>query len=81
MERMGYFKLQELNVKILENFYHYLRHTYISARNKTLSSTTIRSYYDIINNMLDYAVICGYIQENPSARIEKPKRVQSNIYC
>lgn len=68
MEKMGYVKLQELNVKILENFYHYLRHTYISARNKPLSPTTIKSYYDIINNMLDYAVRCGYIQENPNAK-------------
>lgn len=81
MEKMGYVKLQELNVKILENFYHYLRHTYISARNKPLSPTTIRSYYDIINNMLDYAVRCGYIQENPNAKIEKPKRAQPNVSC
>ena len=81
MKKMGYVKLQELNVKILENFYHYLRHTYISARNKPLSPTTIRSYYDIINNMLDYAVRCGYIQENPNAKIEKTKRAQPNVSC
>lgn len=29
MKKIGYVKLKELNVKILENFYHYLRHTYI----------------------------------------------------
>ena len=81
LKQIGYVKLQELNVKILENFYHYLRHTYISARNKPLSSTTIRSYYDIINNMLDYAVRCGYIQENPNAKIEKPKRAKTDIAC
>lgn len=81
MKKMGYVKLQELNVKILENFYHYLRHTYISARNKPLSPTTIRSYYDIINNMLDYSIRCGYIQENPNAKIEKSKRAQPNVSC
>lgn len=81
LKQIGYVKLQDLNVKILENFYHYLRHTYISARNKPLSSTTIRSYYDIINNMLDYAVRCGYIQENPNKKIEKPKRAKTEISC
>lgn len=79
MEKIGYVKLQELNVKILENFYHYLRHTYISARNKPLSTTTIRSYYDIINNMLEYAVKCGYIQENPNTKIDKPKKAKTDI--
>lgn len=79
MEKIGYVKLQELNVKILENFYKYLRHTYISARNRPLSTTTIRSYYDIINNMLEYAVKCGYIQENPNAKIDKPKKAKTDI--
>lgn len=79
MEKIGYVKLQELNVKILENFYHYLRHSYISARNKPLSTTTIRSYYDIINNMLEYAVKCGYIQENPITKIDKPKKAKTDI--
>lgn len=79
MGKIGYAKLQELNVKTLENFYHYLRHTYISARNKPLSTTTIRSYYDIINNMLEYAVKCGYIQENPNTKIDKPKKAKTDI--
>lgn len=29
MDKIGYVKLQNSNVKILENFYQYLRHTYI----------------------------------------------------
>ena len=44
MDRIGHVKLQELNMKILENFYQYLRHTYISPKTKgPLSTTTIRS--------------------------------------
>jgi hypothetical protein len=80
MEKLGHVKLQELNMKILENFYQYLRHTYISPKTKRhLSTTTIRSYYDIINNMLDYAVKCCYIVENPNAKIDKPKKAKTNI--
>ena len=80
MDKIGYVKLQELNMKILENFYQYLRHTYISPKTKNpLSTTTIRSYYDIINNMLEYAVKCGYIVENPNAKIDKPKKAKTDI--
>ena len=80
MDKIGYVKLQNLNVKILENFYQYLRHTYISPKTKrNLSLTTIRSYYDIINNMLEYAVKIGYIVENPNAKIDKPKKAKTDI--
>jgi integrase len=73
MDRIGYVRLQELNIKILENFYQYLRQKY------SLSTTTIRSYYDIINNMLEYAVKCGYILKNPNAKIDKPKKAKTEI--
>ena len=80
MDKIGYVKLQNLNVKILENFYQYLRHTYISPKTKkNLSTTTIRSYYDIINNMLEYAVKVGYIVENPNTKIDKPKKAKTDI--
>ena len=80
MDKIGYVKLQNLNVKILENFYQYLRHTYISPKTKApLSTTTIRSYYDIINNMLEYAVKVGNIVENPNAKIDKPKKAKTDI--
>lgn len=74
MERIGYVKVREINVKILERFYDYLRNTYIYARHKPLSSTTIRSYYNLINNMLDYAVKCDYIKTNPNSKRDRPKK-------
>ncbi len=79
MKKIGYVKVKELNVKILENFYHFLRHGYTSARVKPLSPTTIQSYYCIINNMLVYAVKCEYIKNNPNSKIDKPKRAKTNI--
>ena len=80
MDNIGYVKLQNLNVKILENFYQYLGHTYISPKTKApLSTTTIRNYYDIINNMLEYAVKVGYIVENPNSKMDKPKIAKTDI--
>lgn len=79
MKKIGYMKVKELKVKIFENFYHFLRHGYTSARGKPLSPTTIQSYYCIINNMLVYAVKCEYIKNNPNSKIDNPKRAKNNI--
>ena len=64
---------------MLDSFYHFLRHGYTSARGKSLSPTTIQSYYCIINNMLVYAVKCEYIKSNPNSKIDKSKRAKTNI--
>ena len=81
IKQIGHIKLQNLNVKILENFYSYLRHTYVSPNGKNLSSTTIQSYYNIINNMLVQAIKWDYIKNNPNEKIEKPKRAKKEIQC
>ena len=80
-EQLGHIKLKDLNSKILENFYNYLRKDFISAKGKKLSSTTIQHYYTIINNMLVQAVRWDYIPNNPNEKIAKPKRAKTNIQC
>ena len=49
-------------------------------KQKNLSSTTTRSYYDIINNMREYSLKVGYIVENPNAKIDKPKKSKTDIH-
>ena len=80
-EHLGYFKLQDLNTKVIENFYNYMRKDYVSARGGKLSPTTIQHYYNIINNMLLQAVRWEYISHNPNEKIAKPKRTKPNIRC
>lgn len=80
-EHLGYFKLQDLNTKVIENFYNYMRKDYVSARGGKLSPTTIQHYYNIINNMLLQAVRWEYISHNPNEKIAKPKRTKPNIQC
>ena len=79
--RLGYIKLKDLNAKILENFYNYLRKDYVTSTGNKLSPTTIQSYYMIINNMLSQAVRWDYIKTNPNERIEKPKRKKAEVQC
>lgn len=80
-EHIGYIKLKNLNAKILDKFYNYLRDKHINKNGKYYSPTTIQAYYLLINNMLQVAVKWEYISNNPNVRIEKPKRARANISC
>ena len=72
-------KLKNINTKILDKFYSYLRDKHISKKGKPYSPTTIQAYYALINNMFQVAVKWDYISNNPNVRIEKPKRARANI--
>lgn len=78
-EHIGYMKLKNINTKILDKFYSYLRDKHISKKGKPYSPTTIQAYYALINNMFQVAVKWDYIPNNPNVRIEKPKRARANI--
>lgn len=79
-DKLGNLKLKELNVRVLEKFYSYLKNDFISDRTKThISNTTIQSYYCIINNVLEQAIKWDYLKSNPNSKIEKPKRERREI--
>ena len=72
---IGHIKLQDINVKILEDFYKELR------ENTTYSDKTIQHFYTIITTSLKRAIIWGYIVNNPNSFIEKPKVRKKEIQC
>lgn len=72
---LGHIRLQDLNVKILEDFYHELR------TNTNYSDKTIQHHYTLISSALNKAVVWGYIINNPNSRIEKPKIKKKEIKC
>ena len=72
---IGHIKLQNLNTKILEDFYKELR------TNTTYSDKTIQHHYTIISTALNKAIVWGYIQSNQNANIEKPKVKKKEIKC
>ncbi len=78
--RIGRVKLKDLNVKILEKFYMYMKKEYISEKTqKPISNTTLQHYYTLINNILEQAVKWDYIKENPNRKIDKPQRNRTEI--
>lgn len=72
---IGHIKLQDINVKILEDFYKEIR------QNTTYSDKTIQHFYVIINTALKRAILWGYIVNNPNSFIEKPKVRKKEIEC
>ena len=72
---IGHIKLQDLNVKILEDFYKEIH------QKTTYSDKTIQHFYTIINTALKRAIIWGYITNNPNSLIEKPKIRKKEIQC
>ena len=72
---IGHIKLQDINVKILEDFYKEIR------QNTTYSDKTIQHFYTIINTALKRAILWGYIVNNPNSYIEKPKIRKKEIEC
>lgn len=78
--KLGNIKLKDINVRVLEKFYSYLKNDFISDRTKKhISNTTIQSYYCIINNILEQAIKWDYLRNNPNSKIEKPKRDRKEI--
>lgn len=80
-KKIGHTKLTNLNVKVLESFYNYLKNEYLSNKGKRMSNTTIQHYYVAINNMLKKAIIWDYIKSNPNEKIKKPKRNKKEMLC
>lgn len=74
-DRIGHIHLQDLNVKILEEFYNYLRNY------TDYSDKTIQHFYTLINSALNKAVIWEYVSTNINKKIEKPKVRKKEIEC
>ena len=72
---IGHIKLQNINTKILEEFYQELR------TNTTYSDKTIQHHYTLISTVLNKAIVWGYISNNPNSKIEKPKVKKKEIQC
>ena len=75
INKLGYIKLQDINVKMLEDFYQYLKN------DKQYSDQSILLHYNIISNAFDKAIQWGYITTNENKKIERPKVRKKEIEC
>ena len=84
-ECIGHIRLQELNVKILENFYNELKKCTKETKDKKkvprYADKTIQHFYVLINGALNRAIKWDYINYNVNQKIEKPKIRKKEIEC
>lgn len=87
---IGHVHLQDLNVKILENFYSELKNLTKEVVDKETkqkkvvpkySDKTIQHHYVLINGALNKAIQWDYINYNVNQKIEKPKVRKKIIEC
>lgn len=87
---IGHVHLQDLNVKILENFYSELKNLTKEIIDKETkqkkvvpkySDKTIQHHYVLINGALNKAIQWDYINYNINQKIEKPKVRKKIIEC
>lgn len=67
---LGRIKLQKLSPKDLQQYYNML------ARDKGLSSNTVRRHHDLLSNCLHSAVRQDLLLRSPTERVEPPRAVQ-----
>ena len=67
---IGHIKVKDINTKILEDFYNYLK-TCPVHRKSTLgySEKTIKHHYTLISEILNSAIKWGYLYNNPNKNI------------
>ena len=73
--KIGHIHLQDLNVKILEDFYNYLKN------DTKYADKTIQHFYTLINSALNKAILWDYITYNVNKKIEKPKVRKKEVEC
>lgn len=79
---IGHIKLKDINVKILEDFYHELKTCKVNRKEKLgYCEKTIKYHYTIISQILDSAIKWGYLANNPNKNITPIKVHKKEIQC
>ena len=89
-DSIGHIRLQDLNVKMLENFYSELRKATKEITDKETgkkrnvprySDRTIQEHYVLLNGALNKAIKWDYITYNVNQKVEKPKVRKKEVEC
>lgn len=72
-------KIKKINAELIETRLNSLigtniRHGTTIDKNKVISSTTIRHYYNILHMAFEFALKRNYLKNNPCKKIERPKK-------
>lgn len=76
--------IKKINSELIETRLNRLVGTYVKNgtninKNKTISPTTIRHYYNTLHMAFEFAVNRNYIKFNPCGKVERPKKEQKEM--
>ena len=79
---IGHIKINDINVKILEDFYNELRN-YKGKREAQngYSEKTIKHHYTLITEIFNSAIKWGYLYNNPNRNVAPIKVHKKEIQC
>lgn len=79
---MSYFKdyqLGDITTENIEQYMNYLRNTYRTKKDASLSTQTLKHHRSTLNLIFTYAVKLRYIELNPVDKIESPKLTKHKV--
>lgn len=78
---LGHIKVKDINVKILEDFYNYLKNCDKGKNKAGYSTRTIKHHYVLVTEILNSAVKWGYLHKNPNQDVMPIKIHKKEIQC
>lgn len=79
---IGHIKVKDINTKILEDFYNYLKTCPVHRKNTLgYSEKTIKHHYTLISEILGSAIKWGYLYNNPNKNVAPIKVHKKEIKC
>jgi len=72
-------KPKSITKEDIKKYLDYLKNTYKSKNNKSLSPKTVKHHYNMISLIFEYALKCEYISVNPVKYIDTPKLTKHKV--
>lgn len=72
-------KLKDIDNIEIEKYLNYLKNTYRTKDNRTISAQTMRHHYCTLNLIFEYAVKVKYIESNPLENVDTPKLARHKV--
>ena len=76
---LGELKLKEIDNTKIEEYLDYLKNTYRTKYDKSVSPQTMRHHYSTLNLIFNYAVALDYISANPLVKVKTPKLIKHKV--
>lgn len=73
VDYLGDFNIKDIDSTKIEGYLDYLKNTYKTKHNTSVSEQTMRHHYCTLNLIFNYALKLNYISVNPLAKVKTPK--------